>query len=129
MIEFALNAETFSFTKLFVFMINYEFESRMNFDSADADDTAQDRLLIRERILSQKAKTIIEKMKNIWNFTKQKLIKAQDIQKHYANRKRNISSEYVIKDEVWLFTKNMKTKRSFKKLNHKWIESYKSRKY
>jgi hypothetical protein len=26
---------------------------------------------------------------------------------------------------IWLFIKNIKTKRSFKKLNHKWIESYK----
>jgi hypothetical protein len=65
MTEFASNAATSAFIELLIFMINYEFESRMSFDSADADDTAQDRLLIGERILSQKAETIINKMKNI----------------------------------------------------------------
>jgi hypothetical protein len=34
----------------------------------------------------------------------------------------------VIEDEIWLFIKNIKTERSFRKLNHKWIESYKIKK-
>jgi hypothetical protein len=87
MTEFASNAATSASTELFVFMINYEFESRMSFDSTDADDTAQDRLSIRERILSQKAETIINKMKNIWDFIKKKLANAQNIQKKHANQK------------------------------------------
>jgi hypothetical protein len=29
---------------------------------------------------------------------------------------------------MWLFIKNIKTKRSFKKLNHKWIDLYKIKK-
>jgi hypothetical protein len=65
MTEFASNAATSASTELSVFMINYEFESRMSFDSASADNTAQDRLSVRERILSQKAEIIINKMKNI----------------------------------------------------------------
>jgi hypothetical protein len=32
------------------------------------------------------------------------------------------------KNTVWLFTKNIKTERSFRKLNHKWIKSYKIKK-
>jgi hypothetical protein len=126
MTEFALNAMTLTFIKLFVFMTNYEFESRMSFDSSDID--ISDRLFVKKRILTQKANTIIDKMKNIWKFIKKKLIDAQQDQKLYADRKSSVSSEYVIKDEVWLFIKHIKTKRSFRKLNHKWIESYKFKK-
>jgi translation elongation factor P/translation initiation factor 5A len=44
-------------------MINYEYESRMSFDFVDIETT--DRLSVKERILTQKAKTITEKIKNI----------------------------------------------------------------
>jgi hypothetical protein len=123
MIEFAFNAAISAFTELFAFMINYEFESRMSFDSSDIENV--DRLSAKERILTQKAKTIFDKMKNIWNFIKKRLARAQDIQKRYADLKRNLSSEYQAEDMMWLFIKNIKTKRSSRKLNHKWIEFYK----
>jgi hypothetical protein len=126
MTEFASNAITSAFIELFVFMINYEFESRMSFDSSNIE--IFDRLSARERILTQKADTIIDKMKNIWKFIKKKLANAQQDQKLYADRKRTVSSEYVVEDAVWLFIKHIKTERSFRKLNHKWIESYKIKK-
>jgi hypothetical protein len=62
-------------------------------------------------------------MKSIWEFIKKKLANVQKSQKKYANRKRVISFEYVVEDEIWLFIKNIKTERSSRKLNHKWIES------
>jgi hypothetical protein len=123
MTEFASNVAISVSTELFVFMINYEFESRMSFDSFDADNT--DRLSIRERILTQKAKRITEKMKDIWNFIKKKLTNAQNTQKRYANKKRTFASEYQSEDMIWLSIKNIKIERSFRKLNHKWIESFK----
>jgi hypothetical protein len=126
MTEFASNTIMTAFIELFVFMINYEFESRMSFDSSDID--INDWLFVRKRILTQKANTIIDKMKDIWKFIKKKLVNAQQDQKLYADRKRSVSSEYVVEDEVWLFIKHIKTKRSFRKLNHKWIESYKIKK-
>jgi hypothetical protein len=126
MTEFASNAITSAFIELFVFMTNYEFESRMSFDSQNIEIC--DRLSTKKRILTQKADTIIDKMKNIWEFIKKKLANAQQDQKLYANRKRSVSSEYVVEDAVWLFIKHIKTERSFRKLNHKWIESYKIKK-
>jgi hypothetical protein len=126
MTEFVSNAITSTFIELFVFMTNYEFESRMSFDSQDIEIC--DRLSARKRILTQKADTIIDKMKNIWEFIKKKLINAQQDQKLYADRKRSVSFEYVVEDAMWLFIKHIKTKRSFRKLNHKWIESYKIKK-
>jgi hypothetical protein len=127
MIEFAFNAVTSAFTELFAFMANYEFESRMSFDPSDANDS-QKRLSVRERVLTQKAVIIAKKMRNIWDFIKKKLAHTQNIQKRYADQKRALSFEYVVEDIVWLFIKNIKTKRSFRKLNHKWIESYKIKK-
>jgi hypothetical protein len=70
MIEFAFNVATFIFIELFIFMTNYDFESRMNFDSMTIKKS------IRERILNKKVFDITEKMKNIWEFIKKKLINA-----------------------------------------------------
>jgi hypothetical protein len=128
MIEFAFNVATSAFIELFVFMTNYEYESRMSFDSSNSSNVARERLSIKKRVLTQKDASIIEKMKNIWEFIKKKLANAQKSQKRHADQKKALSSEYVIEDEVWLFIKNIKTKRSFRKLNHKWIESYKIKK-
>jgi hypothetical protein len=59
MIEFASNAAILIFTELFAFMINYEFESRMSFDSISNEE------FVRERIQDKKALDIIDKMKKI----------------------------------------------------------------
>jgi hypothetical protein len=127
--EFASNAATSASIELFVFMTNYDFESRMSFDSSNSnDEVSRERLSIRERVLTKKTAIIIEKMRNIWDFTKKKLADAQHKQKRYADQKRTLSSEYVIENEIWLFIKNIKTERSSRKLNHKWIESYKIKK-
>jgi hypothetical protein len=127
MIEFVFNAVTSTFIELFVFMTNYEFESRMSFQSSNTNDL-RERLSTRKRVLTQKAENIAEKMRDIWNFTKKILANAQEIQKKYANKKRKNSSEYKIDDMIWLSTKNIKIERSFRKLDHKWIESYKVKK-
>jgi hypothetical protein len=117
MIEFVFNAAISTFTELSIFMTNYEFESRMNFDFLNIE--TNNRLSSRKRILTQKAIIIVEKMKNIWNFIKKKLINAQKMQKKHADKHRTFSSEYQLEDMMWLSTKNIKTERSFKKLNHK----------
>jgi hypothetical protein len=88
----------------------------------------KERLSAKKRVLTQKAENIAEKMRNIWNFTKKTLVNAQKIQKKYANKKRKNSFEYKINDMIWLFTKNIKIERLFRKLDHKWIESYKVKK-
>jgi hypothetical protein len=69
--------------------------------------------------LTRKNSDIIAKMRSIWDFIKQKLFNAQKNQEHYEDRKRSVSSEYVVEDEVWLFIKHIKTKRSSRKLDHK----------
>jgi hypothetical protein len=127
MTEFVFNAVTSTFIELFAFMTNYEFESRMSFDSSDSNDSKK-RLSAKERILTQKAANITDKMKNIWNFIKKKLANTQESRKRYANKTRIISFDYVVENIVWLFIKNIKIERSSKKLNHKWIDFYKIKK-
>ncbi len=126
MTKFVSNAVTFAFTELSIFRTNYEFESRMSFNSLNIE--TNNRLSDRERILTQKTITIIEKMKDIWDFIKNKLTNAQEMQKKHADKHKTFSSEYQLEDMIWLFTKNIKTERSFKKLNHKWIDFYKIKK-
>jgi hypothetical protein len=123
MIKFTSNVVIFVFIKLFVFIKNYNFESRISFDSLTDNQEST-----RKRILIRKNKDIIDKMREIWEFIKQKLIQTPKNQKHHADRKRNVSSKYFVEDEIWLSVKNIKTKRSSRKFNHKWIESYKIKK-
>jgi hypothetical protein len=59
MTEFALNAAISIFTELSAFMTNYEFESRMSFDSVSNEES------VRERIQDKKASDITDKMKII----------------------------------------------------------------
>ncbi len=63
MTKFVSNAVTFAFIELSVFMTNYEFESRMSLNLLDTE--TNDRLSNKERILTQKTTTIVEKMKDI----------------------------------------------------------------
>jgi undecaprenyl pyrophosphate synthase len=104
-------------------MTNYDFESRMSFDASTDDQNSA-----RKRIQTRKETNIIDKMREIWDFTKQKLAQTQENQKHHADKKKNVSFEYVVENEVWLSIKNIKTERLSRKLNHKWIESYKIKK-
>jgi hypothetical protein len=83
----------------------------------------------RESILTRTSSNIIEKRKNIWNFTKQKLANAQDTQKEHAERRWTPSFEYKLDDMMSLFIEIIKIERSCKKWNHKWIESLKIKKF
>jgi hypothetical protein len=67
-------------------------------------------------------------MRNIWDFIKKRLSNSQNIQKKYVDRKRVFLFEYKFEDMIWLFTKNIKIERFFRKLNQKWIDLYKIKK-
>ncbi len=75
--------------------------------------------------IDKKTFDIFDKMKEIWDFIKEKSVTTQEFQKRQANKTRKNSFDYKIKDLVWLSIKNIKTSKSFKKLNHKMIDSYK----
>jgi hypothetical protein len=61
MTEFASNATISASIEQSIFMTNYEFESRMSFDSSTENNQAS----TRERILTRKSSDIIAKMRSI----------------------------------------------------------------
>jgi hypothetical protein len=73
MTEYAFNSIIFVFTEIFAFMTNYDFESRMSFDSMNSIEEST-----RERILRTRKVNMTKKMKEIIEFIKKKLVKAQE---------------------------------------------------
>ena len=94
MTKFAFNIFVFASTEIFVFMTNYDFESRMSFDLISIEEST------RKRILKIKDVNVAKKMKEVINFTKKKLAIAQDNQKKHADKNRADVLEYKEDDEV-----------------------------
>jgi hypothetical protein len=63
MIEFAFNACLFLFIQIFSFLANYEFESRMSFDSNA--NISEDKKIARKRFLRDVIINIEDKMRII----------------------------------------------------------------
>lgn len=112
--EFAANANVSESTGLSPFFVNMGFEPRMSFDPINTQPTNT-----RDRLEMTRAKGITDKMQEVWEFTKENMKQAQAKQAEYANRHREEGPDYKIGDRVWLNTKNIKTTRPSKKLDHK----------
>jgi hypothetical protein len=94
MIKYASNEIIFASIDIFAFMINYDFESKMSFDSISSSESA------RERILQIKKVNIAKKMKEMIEFITRKLVKTQEDQKINVNKKRALASNYKEDDLV-----------------------------
>jgi hypothetical protein len=92
----------------------------MSFDQIKFDEN-----IARNRVNKFRKREIVFIMKNIWKFAKKHMKKSQQSQIIYANRHRIFASNYQVKNQVWLFTKNIQIDRSFRKLDHKMLESFK----
>jgi hypothetical protein len=88
MIEYASNVIISAFTEISAFMTNYDFESRMSFDSINSSELA------RERIIQFKEVNIAEKMQKMIDFIKRKLAIIQESQKRHADSKRTKTLNY-----------------------------------
>jgi hypothetical protein len=119
MIEYVSNASISTITHVFSFFANYEFESRMSFDQMKFDENTT-----RNRINKFRRREIVFIMKNIWKFAKKHMKKNQQSQIIYFNRHKTFASNYRVEDQVWLSIKNIQIDRSFKKLDHKMLESF-----
>jgi hypothetical protein len=120
MTKYASNAFISTITQMFSFLANYEFESRMSFDQVEFDENTA-----RNRISRIKEREIVFIMKNIWKFAKKHMKKSQQNQTTYVNRHRTSISDYEVENQVWLFIRNIQIDRSFRKLDHKMIKSFK----
>ena len=119
MIEFANNNAIFVTTKLLLFFINKKFHFRINFSSNFISY-----ITTKKRFLIVKTKNIIDTIQNIFNYVRNY---AKIIQKRITiqiNKHRKIV-KYVEKNFVFLNRRNIKTIKSFDKLNDKKLNSYK----
>ncbi len=64
-------------------------------------------------------------MKKIWKFVKTHMKKSQLNQVKHVDKHRTSASNYQMKDQIWLFAKNIQIDRSFRKLDHKMLKSFK----
>ena len=119
--EFSSNANTSATTKIAPFLVSCEYVLCMSFDPVDLTASST-----RECLANAKAKSIADRMQEVWEFTRAEIAKSQQIQVRAANKKQKASPEYRIGDLVWLSTKNIHTERPSKKLDHKKIAPYKA---
>ena len=80
-------------------------------------------IIVREKLKSVKVENISEIMQRVLKYMQQQFYKAREIMiKQVNKRKKKIS--YEIKDKVFLFSRNIITDRSFKKLEDKMLNSF-----
>jgi hypothetical protein len=117
MIEYAFNAFISITTQIFSFLANYDFESRMSFDSVQFEENTA-----RKRIHRFRDRDIVFTMKNIWKFAKNHIKNNQRQQTVHVNAHRTQVFDYQIENQVWLFIRNIQIDRLSKKLNHKMLD-------
>ena len=95
MAEFSSNANTSATTKLLPFLASRGYILRMSFDPVDLTASST-----RERLANAKAKSIADRMQEVWEFTRGEIAKSQQAQMKAANRHRKPSPEYEVGDLV-----------------------------
>ena len=100
------------------FFINKGFNSRMFFSSNNIEY-----ITAREKLESIKIENINEIMQRVLKYIQQQSHKAHEIMNKQINKRRKKIS-YEIKDKVFLFSRNIITDRSSKKLEDKMLNSF-----
>jgi hypothetical protein len=107
MTQLALNAKVSNTTKITSFFANYDKELNLFGEK-------------RTHLLAQLAIERIETLKRVHD----NIFKMQERSTKYQNKKRKTTSQLKEGDRVYLLTKNLKTRKSSKKLNHVKVESF-----
>ncbi|KAH8154381.1 uncharacterized protein LAJ45_02149 [Morchella importuna] len=114
MAEFATNNHTSETTKVSPFYANSGRNPRMTFGPLEHGKT----------IAEDQANSIAKEMKDIVEFLKSEMFRAQRIQEESANLNRSPAPRYHIGDKVFLSTRHVLTKRPSKKFDWKRIGPY-----
>jgi hypothetical protein len=107
MAQLALNAKVLNITKVTSFFANYDKESNLFGEE-------------RTHLLAQSAIERVETLKRVYD----NISKMQERSIRYQNKKRKMTSQLKEGNKVYLFTKNLKTRKPNKKLNHVKVESF-----
>jgi transposase InsO family protein len=118
--EFAANAMRTESTEQSPFFLTTGQDPKMDFDV----DGLQEPQSTNERLQQDQARVMATRMQAIWDFARDNITKAQARQSEAANRHRK-DVVFNEGDSVWLSTKNLKTDRPSKKLDHKMIGPFK----
>lgn len=118
MIEFADNNKLFAVTDMFSFFANKGFNSRM---IIGPDEISYE--FTRERLLIVKAEDITDIMTNILKLMQGNLQQFKQAMTTQANKHRKLI-KYNSEDRVWLFSNNIITVRSFRKLEDKMLKFF-----
>ena len=122
MAKFAANANPSSTTKIPPFQATRGYVPRMSFDPVDLSEEST-----WERLANSKARSIATDIEEVWKFVHTEMARSQERQAEAADQhQKNV--EYEVGDKVWLSTRNIKTERPLKKLDHKMIGPYKIKK-
>ena len=79
----------------------------------------------QERLANAKARSIGSDMEEVWNFVRKKMARSKKKYTKAADRSRkSVEDKYKVGDKVWLLTKNIKTERPSKKLDHKMVSPF-----
>ena len=79
--------------------------------------------LFSSELLNRAAQSAIEKTETLKK-VHENIIKMQHRSADYQNKKRNMAPQLKEEDKVYLLTKNLQTKKSSKKLDHKKVRSF-----
>ena len=121
MAKFAANANLSSTTKILPFQATHGYVPRMSFDQVDLLEES-----MRERFANSKARSIATNIEEVWKFVHSKMARSQEKYTKAADRsQKSVEDKYRVSDKVWLLTKNIKTERPSKKLDHKMVSPFK----
>jgi hypothetical protein len=98
MTKFTFNACISVFIDIFSFSANYDFESHMSFDSQA--NVAEEKKTTRKRMWRDVVINIEEKMRIIWDFARDNLIKTQVSQKEFVDRHKIETSKYEVEQKI-----------------------------
>jgi hypothetical protein len=121
MCEFAANAQFSVTTQASPFFTYTGFQPRMSFDPPTPIGSASARKT-NERA---QAEQFADHMKEVWELLRDEMSLAQTRMEGYANESRKPAPNYRVNDKVWLSTKNLRTERPSKKLDHKQVGPFK----
>ena len=120
MAEFAANVNPSATTKIPPFQATRGYIPRMSFDPVDLCKEST-----RKRLANTKARSIASDMEKVWRFARSEMAYSQEMQAKAADRYQKSVKKYKVGDSVWLSTKNIKTERLSKKLDHKMVGPFK----
>lgn len=118
--EFSGNANTLAIIKISPFLASQGVVPQMSFDLVDFSA-----LSTHKQLANATAKSRTDWMQNVWNFMRAEMTKSQDVQAAKVNWRQKNSPTYEVGNLMWLSTRNIKTERPLKKLDHKMIGPYK----